>query len=268
GRRGSRGPRDGRAEGRAREAGGCCRWRDRYPGRGMTSTSISPTVREPEASRPNTYGRGRLLSRGLRLAVTFLCMAGLAVAPAGAGAGPAPARIGGGSNETASSWFVELASPPTVKGTSKATLKAERDAFKKSATADGVKLTERYSYDTLWNGLSVSVPPAQVAALGSIPGVKAVYPVQTVSLPSYHSDRAEVLGAGTSDGAHGTHVAGIAAADGRGHTAEGQVVGVAPGAKLLAYKVFGCNGGTDTDVMIHAMELALADHADVLNMSI
>ena len=331
----------------------------------MTSTSISPTVREPEASRPNTYGRGRLLSRGLRLAVTFLCMAGLAVAPAGAGAGPAPARIGGGSNETASSWFVELASPPTVKGTSKATLKAERDAFKKSATADGVKLTERYSYDTLWNGLSVSVPPAQVAALGSIPGVKAVYPVQTVSLPSYHSegggganidlknalgltganvaqdelgldgsgvtiaivdsgvdytlpelggcfgasckvrggldlvgdsynatttspayqpvphpggpplpcnpddsDRAEVLGAGTSDGAHGTHVAGIAAADGRGHTAEGQVVGVAPGAKLLAYKVFGCNGGTDTDVMIHAMELALADHADVLNMSI
>ena len=63
-------------------------------------------------------------------------------------------------------------------------------------------------------------------------------------------------------------MAGIAAADGRGRTAEGQVVGVAPGAKLLAYRVFGCNGSTDTDVMIHAMELALADHADVLNMSI
>jgi subtilisin family serine protease len=60
-------------------------------------------------------------------------------------------------------------------------------------------------------------------------------------------------------------VAGIAAADGHG---PGQVVGVAPGAKLLAYRVFGCNGSTDTDVMIHAMELALADHADVLNMSI
>ena len=82
------------------------------------------------------------------------------------------------------------------------------------------------------------------------------------------ADRAEVLGAGTSNAAHGTHVAGIAAADGRGHTADGQVVGVAPGAQLLAYRVFGCNGGTDSDVMVHAMELALADHADVLNMSI
>ena len=82
------------------------------------------------------------------------------------------------------------------------------------------------------------------------------------------ADHAEVLGAGTSNAAHGTHVAGIAAADGRGHTADGQVVGVAPGAQLLAYRVFGCNGGTDSDVMVHAMELALADHADVLNMSI
>jgi minor extracellular serine protease Vpr len=306
-----------------------------------------------------------LLSRGLRLAVTCLCATVVAVAPAGAGGGPAPARLGGADNETASSWFVELASSPSVKGTSKSTLKAERDAFKKNAAADGLNLTERYSYDTLWNGVSVSVPPAQIAALGSVPGVKAVYPVESVSLPAYHSegggganielknalgltganvaqdelgldgtgvtiaivdsgvdytlpelgrclgptckvrggldlvgnsynattsspayqpvphpggpplpcnpddsDRAEVLGAGTSNGAHGTHVAGIAAADGRGHTDEGQVVGVAPGAKLLAYKVFGCNGGTNTDVMIHAMELALADHADVLNLSI
>ena len=80
------------------------------------------------------------------------------------------------------------------------------------------------------------------------------------------ADHAEVLGAGTSDAGHGTHVAGIAAADGRGHA--GEVVGVAPGARLLAYRVFGCNGSTDTDVMIHGMELALADHADVLNMSI
>src|SRR2546429_2011776 len=107
-----------------------------------------------------------MLSRSLRLTVTFLCVAGLAVAPAGAGnGGSAAARIGGAANETASSWFVELASPPAVKGTSKAMLKAERDAFKASAAADGVKLTERYAYETLWNGLSVAVPPSQVAAL-------------------------------------------------------------------------------------------------------
>jgi minor extracellular serine protease Vpr len=301
------------------------------------------------------------LSKFLRLAVTLLCITGLAVAPAGAGDGSGSGPIGGAANETATKWFVELSSPPAVKGTSKAVLKAERDAFKANAAAVGVKLTERYSYDSLWNGVSVSVAPSQVAALRSVTGVKAVYPVETLSLPPSESignnidlknavgltgadiaqtelgldgsgvtiaivdsgldytlpefggcfgpgckvrggfdlvgdaynatpgpafdpvphpdanplpcdpdvaDRAEVLGAGASDAAHGTHVAGIAAADGRGHTDQGQVVGVAPGARLLGYRVFGCNGGTDSDVMAHAMELALADHADVLNMSI
>ena len=304
-----------------------------------------------------------MLKTSLRLALALLCVGGLAVTPALAGSSRlASGSIGGSANETSTNWFVELASPPSVKGTSTAKLKAERDAFKANASADGIKFRQRYSYDSLWNGISVSVAPSQVAALESVPGVKAVYPVHTVSLPDFRSegsggldaelknavgltgadiahnelgldgsgvtiavmdsgldytlpefggclgpsckvrggfdlvgddynatstsrafqpiphpdsdpmpcnpnaaDRAEVLGAGTSDAGHGTHVAGIAAAD--GHWPD-QVVGVAPGARLLAYRVFGCNGGTDTDVMIHAMELALADHADVLNMSI
>jgi minor extracellular serine protease Vpr len=304
-----------------------------------------------------------MLKTSLRLGLALLCAAAVAVAPAVAGDASAPGSVGGSANESVSNWFVELSSPPAVKGTSKAKLKAERDAFKASAASEGVKVSERYSYDSLWNGLSVSVAPSQVAALESIPGVKAVYPVHTVSLPDLNSeggggadielknavgltgadiaqneldldgssvtiaimdsgldytlpefggcfgpsckvrggfdlvgddfnatatspvfqpvanpdgdplpcdpnvaDRAEVLGAGTSNAGHGTHVAGIAAADGRGHA--GQVVGVAPGARLLAYRVFGCNGSTNTDVMIHALELALADHADVLNVSI
>src|SRR5437879_9758834 len=125
-----------------------------------------------------------MFKSSLRLVLALLCVAGLVVGPALAGDGAAvPGLVGGAANETATSWFVELASPPGVKGTSQATLKAEHDAFKANAAADGVKLTERYSYDSLWNGVSVSVPPSQVAALGSIPGVKAVYPVHTVSLP-------------------------------------------------------------------------------------
>ncbi|MFL6029664.1 MAG: S8 family serine peptidase [Gaiellaceae bacterium] len=292
----------------------------------------------------------------MRLTLALLCIAGLTIAPALAGDGAG--SLGGPRNETATSWFVELASAPATKGTSKAKLKAERDSFKATAAAEGVQLTERFAYDSLWNGLSVSVAPSKVATLESIPGVKGVYPVHTLSLPTFSSeggggsnielknavgltgadvaqddlgldgsgvtiaimdsgldytlpefggclgptckvrggadlvgddfngttqatphpsgnplpcdpdqaDRAEVLGAGTSDAGHGTHVAGIAAADGRGHA--DQVVGVAPGARLLAYRVFGCNGSTNTDVMIRGMELALADHADVLNMSI
>ena len=60
---------------------------------------------------------------------------------------------------------------------------------------------------------------------------------------------------------HGTHVAGIVGAN-------GAVVGVAPEATLGAYRVFGCEGSTTSDIMIAAMERALADGMDVLNMSI
>lgn len=60
---------------------------------------------------------------------------------------------------------------------------------------------------------------------------------------------------------HGTHVAGIIGA-------EGEVTGVAPDVVFGAYKVFGCAGSTTSDIMIAAMEQALADDMDVLNMSI
>jgi subtilisin family serine protease len=60
---------------------------------------------------------------------------------------------------------------------------------------------------------------------------------------------------------HGTHVSGIVGAN-------GSVVGVAPGVTFGAYRVFGCAGSTTADIMIAAMERALADGMDVLNMSI
>ncbi|CAM2007711.1 S8 family peptidase [Acanthopleuribacter pedis] len=67
---------------------------------------------------------------------------------------------------------------------------------------------------------------------------------------------------------HGTHVAGIAAGD-------GQVKGIAPKAKLLAYRVLGPFGGLDTDI-IAALERAADpdqnpltdDAADVVNLSL
>lgn len=65
---------------------------------------------------------------------------------------------------------------------------------------------------------------------------------------------------------HGTHVAGIVGAG--GDPAEGGVRGVAPDVTFGAYRVFGCNGSTATDIMLDAMEMALADGMDVLNMSV
>lgn len=64
---------------------------------------------------------------------------------------------------------------------------------------------------------------------------------------------------------HGTHVAGIVGAAAAGPDG---VTGVAPEVTFGAYKVFGCAGSTFADIMIAAMEQALTDDMDVLNMSI
>ncbi len=60
---------------------------------------------------------------------------------------------------------------------------------------------------------------------------------------------------------HGTHVAGIIGANGGAR-------GVAPGATLRAYRVFGCGGGTESDVLLAAMERVLSDGNQVVNMSL
>jgi subtilisin family serine protease len=59
---------------------------------------------------------------------------------------------------------------------------------------------------------------------------------------------------------HGTHVAGIVGAN-------GGVVGVAPDVTFGAYRIFGCNGLTSTDVILAALEQVYRDGADVVNMS-
>lgn len=77
-----------------------------------------------------------------------------------------------------------------------------------------------------------------------------------------------------NQGDHGTHVAGIAAANRYVPTANGYepqtvgVVGVAPEAQLLVMKVFGRNGGAyDEDYML-AIEDALVLGADTINLSL
>ncbi len=62
-------------------------------------------------------------------------------------------------------------------------------------------------------------------------------------------------------GGHGTHVAGIIGA-------KGQVTGVAPAVSFGAYRVFGCDGSTDDDVLLAALERAKSDGMKVINMSL
>lgn len=63
-------------------------------------------------------------------------------------------------------------------------------------------------------------------------------------------------------GGHGTHVAGIVGAN------SPALKGVAPGVSLGAYRVFGCDGTSSADIIIEAMERALADGMQVVNQSL
>ena len=65
---------------------------------------------------------------------------------------------------------------------------------------------------------------------------------------------------------HGTHVSGIIGAN--GNTATGGARGVAPGVKFGAYRVFGCAGSANDDVILAALEQADADGMDIINMSL
>jgi subtilisin family serine protease len=278
--------------------------------------------------------------------------------------------LGGSRNESFQSWFVQFKSPSIAKGGSKAALASERAAFYKNAAAQGLTVKQRYAFDDLWNGVSVDVPAAQAGGLATVPGVAAVYPVETYSIaadedtsdgeistghgtndpdlafattmtqaqsantagfkgtgikaaiidsgfdwknpdlnpsltfpgdrltkgfdfvgdnydaneanstfqPVPHPDsdpapcnpvEADAIaarqGAGPSAAGHGTHVAGIVGAKAAGPNG---VTGVAPEVTFFAYRVFGCVGSTDSDIMLAAMERAFNDGAQVVNMSI
>lgn len=65
---------------------------------------------------------------------------------------------------------------------------------------------------------------------------------------------------------HGTHVAGIIAADG-GEDGDG-IFGVAPGAALGIYRVCDANGLCWSDDVAAAIDAAVADGADIINLSL
>jgi len=63
-----------------------------------------------------------------------------------------------------------------------------------------------------------------------------------------------------SDG-HGTHIAGIIAGD-------GLVNGIAPGAKLLAYRIVSTGNTVPTSFILRAIDSAVGEGADVINLSL
>jgi len=279
-----------------------------------------------------------------RLGVT-VAAACLIVAQSASGQPSGPSLDAGNAENVAGAWFVELSGAPSTSAAGRQALAAERKAFRDAARSAGVSFTERYTFETLWNGLSINARASDIKKIRGIEGVKSVWPVIAIDGPEKPAengvnlataiqmtgadkaqddlgftgagikvaimdtgidvDHADLGGDGVARNdselfptarvaygydlvgddfnadstspsfnpvatpdpipddcaGHGTHVAGITGAN-------GAVKGVAPDVTFGAYRVFGCDGSTFADIMIAAMEMALADGMDVLNMSI
>ena len=79
-------------------------------------------------------------------------------------------------------WLVELDGAPAADGTGRATLDAEHRRFRADARAAGVRYHRRFSYSTLFNGVSVSATKAAVTEIRDLDAVKAVHAVEAIPL--------------------------------------------------------------------------------------
>ena len=172
------------------------------------------------------------------------------------------------------------------------------------------------TYDRLFNGLALQIPPKQIADLASLDFIKTLHPVQhyETTTDSILTDQlldtvlpadfntTPYTGKGTKVGVidtgidydhpdlrmnyqggydvvdldddpmetsksegvptmHGTHVAGIIAGN-------GELKGVAPDAAIYAYRALGPGGMGTSIQVIAAMEQAIEDEVDIMNLSL
>lgn len=98
--------------------------------------------------------------------------------------------------------------------------------------------------------------------------VDRVYFSNKIAFGFNYVDRSYRINHADNMGDHGTHVAGISAANDLRAEREDSSVGVAPDAQLYVMKVFGTNGGAYTEDIVAAVEDAMLLDADVINMSL
>ena len=130
-----------------------------------------------------------MMNRNLERARTVLAFALFTAFSAGSGLAQAGTASVGFSapndtidasvNETATKWFVQLASAPTADGGSLSATRNDKTNFRKAAKAAGVSFKERYAFDSLFNGISIEVAPYDLGKVSRLAGVVAMYPVIT-----------------------------------------------------------------------------------------
>lgn len=146
-----------------------------------------------------------------------------------------------------------------------AAAKSAKNSGRESVTVTGLTgVPEVHRAGLTGRGVTVGVIDSGVAydhpALGggSFPNAKVVggYDFADGDADPYDDTYGSAAG-------HGTHVAGIIAGD------DDRVQGVAPDARLRAYRVFGNSGqGAGDEVILAALDRAAEDRVDVVNMSL
>src|SRR5690606_15034887 len=104
------------------------------------------------------------------------------------------------------SWFVEI--------------DGNKNSVRAAARSAGIEFTERFEFNTLWRGVSVNTTATHAAALKSIKGVTAVYPVEQITLSPIDGD------ASAPQLVSAIHMSGAAAVQAGGFDGTGVKVGV------------------------------------------
>ncbi len=173
-----------------------------------------------------------------RLLVSMLAIGALALAIGSVPPAYAQESVPAAEAEGGQLWFVELVGPPTADGNSLTAVRNEKAAFRRNAAAAGVSYVERRSFDVLFNGFSVAIAPGQRAKLASVPGVKAIYPVEVV-----HAPPPETAGGGSAaDLATAVAMTGANLAQAQGYTGAGVKVGIIDSGIDIDHPAFGGNG--------------------------
>src|SRR5262245_59621157 len=106
-----------------------------------------------------------------------------AVLAMGASYGRADDSVPVSSAEGGQLWFVELTGNPVADGNTASAVRNEQAAFRRAAAAAGIPYTERRSFATLFNGLSINVAPQDRTKIAQLGGVKAMYRIGIVEAP-------------------------------------------------------------------------------------
>ncbi len=115
---------------------------------------------------------------------TIVCLVLLIVLGAVAGTGSAGAKGRQFGNETPKFWFVEYQGSPLAEGARDADVDGDDRSFRAEARSERASFKERLRFKALWNGISVEAKSSEIAKIRRFASVKAVYPVQTHTLPS------------------------------------------------------------------------------------